>query len=96
MAHGARVIGVVLTGRLDDGTAGLSAIKECGGVTVVQDPKDAAYPGMPQSVVDNVRVDYCLPIREMGALLAKPVSRATAAAKRCLPASALKPSSPNG
>ena len=74
VAHGPRVIGVVLTGRLDDGTAGLIAIKRCGGVTVVQDPKDAAYPGMPQSALDNLRVDFCVPIAEMGHLLATLVS----------------------
>ena len=74
VAHGSRVIGVVLTGMLDDGTAGLIAIKRCGGVTVVQDPKDAAYSGMPQSVLDNVDVDFCVPIAEMGKLLATLVS----------------------
>src|SRR5438874_308364 len=56
---------------LDDGTAGLSAIKKCGGVTVVQDPKDAAYPEMPQSALNNMTVDHCVPISEMGALLEK-------------------------
>jgi two-component system, chemotaxis family, protein-glutamate methylesterase/glutaminase len=56
---------------LDDGTAGLIAIKKCGGVTVVQDPKGAAYPGMPQSALDNLKVDYCVPISEMGGLLEK-------------------------
>jgi two-component system, chemotaxis family, protein-glutamate methylesterase/glutaminase len=70
VAHGPRVIGVVLTGMLDDGTAGLIAIKRCGGVTAVQDPRDAAYPGMPQSALDNLDVDFCVPIAEMGALLA--------------------------
>jgi two-component system chemotaxis response regulator CheB len=75
VAHGPRVIGVVLTGMLDDGTAGLIAIKRCGGVTVVQDPKDAAYPGMPQSALDNLDVDFCVPIAEMGALLATLVAR---------------------
>ena len=54
---------------LDDGTAGLSAIKKCGGVTVVQDPKDAVYPEMPQSALTNVKIDYCVPLREMGKLL---------------------------
>jgi len=75
VAHGARVIGVVLTGMLDDGTAGLTAIKRCGGVTVVQDPADAAYPGMPQSALDNTHVDFCVPVSEMGQLLATLVSR---------------------
>ena len=58
VTHGARVIGVVLTGMLDDGTAGLMAIKRCGGVTVVQHPTDAAYSGMPVSALDNVDVDF--------------------------------------
>jgi two-component system chemotaxis response regulator CheB len=65
------VIGVVLTGMLDDGTAGLLAIGKCGGVTVVQDPKDAAYPGMPQSALDNMSVNYCMPVADMGRLLGK-------------------------
>jgi two-component system chemotaxis response regulator CheB len=75
VAHGARVIGVVLTGLLDDGTAGLGAIQRCGGVTVVQDPKDAAYSAMPQSAIDNLKVDFCVPLDEMGALIAKLVSQ---------------------
>ncbi len=56
---------------LDDGTAGLIAIKKCGGITVVQDPKDAAYPEMPQSVLTNLKVDHCVAVAEMGRLLEK-------------------------
>jgi len=75
VAHGARVIGVVLTGMLDDGTAGLMAIKRCGGVTVVQDPRDAAYSGMPMNALNNVDVDFCVALAEMGPLLTRLVSQ---------------------
>jgi two-component system, chemotaxis family, protein-glutamate methylesterase/glutaminase len=75
VAYGARVIGVVLTGMLDDGTAGLMAIKRCGGVAVVQDPRDAAYSGMPVNALNNVDVDFCVPVAEMGRLLTRLVSQ---------------------
>jgi two-component system chemotaxis response regulator CheB len=71
VTHGPSVIGIVLTGMLDDGTAGLIAIKKCGGITVVQDPADAAYPEMPQSALNNLKVDHCVPVAEMGRLLEK-------------------------
>lgn len=71
VAHGSRVIGVLLTGMLDDGTAGLVAIQRCGGITVVQDPAEATYPGMPSSALANVAVDHCVRIAQMGALLDK-------------------------
>jgi two-component system chemotaxis response regulator CheB len=75
VAHGPRVIGVVLTGMLDDGTAGLIAIKRCGGMTIVQDPRDAAYSGMPLSALENSNVDFCVPVAEMGPLLMALVSQ---------------------
>lgn len=71
VAHGNRVIGVILTGYLDDGTSGMTAIKRCGGICIAQDPDDAAHPDMPRSVIVNVGVDHCLPIAEMGALLSR-------------------------
>jgi two-component system, chemotaxis family, protein-glutamate methylesterase/glutaminase len=75
VAYGNRVIGIILTGYLDDGTSGMMAIKRCGGVCIVQDPKDASYPDMPRSVIANVGVDYCVPIAEMGVLLSNLVRR---------------------
>jgi two-component system, chemotaxis family, protein-glutamate methylesterase/glutaminase len=65
-----RVIGVLLTGMLNDGTSGLQAIKRCGGLTIVQDPTDAAYGEMPRSALRHVAVDHILPLREIPATLA--------------------------
>jgi two-component system, chemotaxis family, protein-glutamate methylesterase/glutaminase len=58
-------IGIILTGLLDDGTSGMQAIKKCGGTCIVQDPGEAAYPDMPQSVIDNTMVDHILPATGM-------------------------------
>lgn len=73
-AHGTRVIGVVLTGYLDDGTVGLQAIKKRGGITVVQDPAEAAYPSMPASALRYVTIDHTVPIAEAGELLVRLVA----------------------
>ncbi len=64
-AHGSRVIGVVLSGALDDGTAGLREIKGRGGLAIVQDPDEAETDGMPRSAMEHVQVDYCLPMSEI-------------------------------
>ena len=71
-----RVIGVVLTGDLDDGTAGLAAIKACGGTAIVQDPATAFEPSMPANALANVSVDHCLPLPEIAPVLARMVGEA--------------------
>ena len=61
-SYGPRVVGIVLTGTLDDGTAGLQAIKMRGGTALVQDPEEAMFAGMPRSAIENVEVDEVQPI----------------------------------
>ena len=64
--YGPRVVGVVLTGTLDDGAAGLARIKRRGGIALVQDPATAAHPGMPESALREVDVDRCVPLADLG------------------------------
>ena len=71
VAYGSRVIGVVLTGLLDDGTDGLIAIKAVGGTSVVQDPEDAEWPSMPRNAIKRDHVDYIAVLDQMGALLSR-------------------------
>ena len=71
VAYGPRVIGVVLTGLLDDGAAGLVAIRRCGGLCIVQDPDDAQWPEMPRRAIERTQPDHIVPISEMPALLAR-------------------------
>ncbi|WP_437901405.1 chemotaxis protein CheB [Sorangium sp. So ce124] len=68
-AYGDRVIGVVLSGMRDCGTAGLLDVKRSGGIAVVQDPEDALFSEMPQSALDNVPVDHCVPLAQLAPLL---------------------------
>lgn len=73
---GGRSIGMLLTGMLSDGVAGLLALKRCGGVTVVQDPADAEFRELPENALANVDVDHVTAIDEMGALLRRLVKEA--------------------
>jgi len=70
-AFGNRVIGVIMTGALDDGTAGMWSIKRCGGIAIAQDPDDADVPSMPKNAIREVAIDYIVPVSEMGALLVR-------------------------
>jgi two-component system chemotaxis response regulator CheB len=79
--HRGRVAGVILTGKLDDGSAGLYAVKARGGLAIVQDPTEAAAPDMPLNAMRNMTVDHCLPLRDIAALLNKIASEESASAQ---------------
>jgi len=75
MHYGRRVAGVLLSGTFgSDGTAGLWQIKHRGGITIVQDPNDADFPEMPKTAIDNVAIDYVLPVAQIGEKLTELVS----------------------
>ena len=85
---GPAAIGVILTGSLDDGSAGLWAIKRLGGTAIVQDPADALFPSMPRSALNNVAVDYTLPLDaiapKLAQLVARPIEERPVAVPRAL------------
>jgi two-component system, chemotaxis family, protein-glutamate methylesterase/glutaminase len=83
VAYGPRVIGIVLSGELDDGSAGLLAIKECGGIAIVQDPLTAVSSSMPESAAENVSLDYSLPASDIGLLVNKLVNEIISADFQC-------------
>lgn len=72
-AYGSRVIGIVLTGNLDDGTAGLMSVASAGGLAIVQDPDDAMYAGMPTSALRHVQADHVVPLSDIPSLLVRRV-----------------------
>lgn len=63
------MIGVVLTGNLDDGTSGLADIKRAGGIVVAQDPKEALFPSMPRSAIEHLQIDHVVAITDLARLL---------------------------
>jgi two-component system chemotaxis response regulator CheB len=73
--HRQRGVGVILSGTLDDGSAGLFAVKARGGIAIVQDPSDAESPEMPLNALRNVKADYCLPLAEISPVLAELASK---------------------
>jgi two-component system, chemotaxis family, protein-glutamate methylesterase/glutaminase len=87
-AYGPRVIGIVLSGMLDDGTAGLWAIKDRGGIALVQSPEDAQHASMPESAIKYVAVDATLPVAAMPAHLAQ-LTRAHPPMEQAAPPQAL-------
>ena len=66
---GERVVGIVLSGGLDDGTDGLRIIKECGGIAIAQNPEEAEFPSMPASAIRNVAVDHIARLDDISALI---------------------------
>jgi two-component system chemotaxis response regulator CheB len=72
---GPMATGIILSGSLDDGTAGLMAIKRKGGTAIAQDPADALFSGMPNSAIQSVDVDHVLPVDEIPALLSRRMAR---------------------
>jgi two-component system, chemotaxis family, protein-glutamate methylesterase/glutaminase len=80
LTYGPRVIGVILTGGLDDGTAGLQAIKASGGLAVVQDPDTAFARDMPDSALKYVEVDHCVPLNSLANTLLELIKEPSATA----------------
>lgn len=75
-SYGEHVIGVILTGLLRDGTEGLRAVHEAGGLTMVQDPREAEYADMPTNAMENLPVTFCLNLADIGPALELLVRRA--------------------
>ena len=89
-SHGNKTIGIVLSGMLEDGTAGMTDIKRVGGICIVQDPKEAEYPGMPMSIVKTVKPDYTIPIIEMGTVVESAIEKIRKVKPKNIPKQLLK------
>jgi two-component system chemotaxis response regulator CheB len=82
VAAGRRVIGVILTGMLDDGTSGLMVVQAHGGAVIVQDPETALYPAMPRNALEQVPEATVLPVEEIAAELVRLVKEELPAEER--------------
>jgi two-component system, chemotaxis family, protein-glutamate methylesterase/glutaminase len=81
-AYQSRVIAVVLSGTLDDGAAGVFAVKQRGGIVVVQDPDSALFSSMPRNALRAVQADYCVPLAEIGTLLVRLIHKESTMGKK--------------
>ena len=77
-SYGPRVVGVLLSGLMDDGTSGLQMIRARGGVSIVQDPDEAEFSKMPQNAVEYAKPDWVLPVGEIGPLLTQLITETVA------------------
>lgn len=75
-AYGSRVVGIILSGTMDDGSAGVIVIKDRGGITMVQDPKEALFSGMPRSAIETTKVDHILTLTEIASQLTRLANQA--------------------
>ena len=78
--YGPRFVAVILSGMLNDGSAGLIAVRRAGGVAVVQDPNDAKFSDMPQNALNAAGADHCVPLKDMAPLLERLARASTAPA----------------
>jgi two-component system chemotaxis response regulator CheB len=75
IAYRSHTIGIILTGLMTDGISGMEAIKLCGGILIVQNPKEAEFPDLPKETLKSVKVDYNVPLIQMGAIIDSMVAR---------------------
>lgn len=90
--YGHAAVGIVLSGYLDDGSAGLFRIKEAGGVAIVQDPEDSMVPDMPQNAAARIAPDFSVPIRELAPLMVQLAGEPVLASQRVVTMSESTPS----